>query len=196
MSKLSILPKVYFVLVLSISIFSCSKKDSNPTPSNPCANKTIVITPTVVKSTACGTDGSITVAATGSSGFTYKLNSGGAYQSAAVFNNVGAGTYTVFVKDGDGCEKSTSVTLTSTGTAGPHFGAVKDLMSAKCQSCHNNTVQNGGMNWAVDCNIVANKANIKNRAVDLGTMPPTGPLTQAQKDIITTWINAGGGFTD
>ena len=124
------------------------------------------------------------------------MNSGGTYQSATVFNNLGAGTYTVFAKDGAGCEKSTSVTLTSTGTAGTLFAAVKDLMSAKCQSCHNNTVQNGNMNWAVDCNIVSNKANIKNRAVDLGTMPPTGPLTQAQKDIITTWINAGGGFTD
>ena len=134
MSKLSILPKVYFVLGLSISIFSCSKKDSSPTPPNPCANKTIVITPTVVNPTACGTGGNITVAATGSSGFTYKLNSGGTYQSATVFNNVGAGTYTVFAKDGAGCEKSTSVTLTSTGPAGTLFATVKDLMSAKSQS--------------------------------------------------------------
>ena len=176
-------------------IFSCSKKDSNPVPAGPCAGKTIVITPAVVDAVTCGT-GSITVAATGSTGFTYKLNSTGIYQSATAFNSVAAGTYTVFAKDGDGCEKSISVTVNSTGTAGPLFTAVKDLISSKCLSCHNNTNQQGTMNWAVDCNIVTYKSNIKNRAVDLGTMPPTGPLTDAEKAVITDWITAGGNYTN
>lgn len=189
--------KLFFVLLLSLNFFSCSKKESSPTPpADPCAGKTITITPTVVSPTACGAEGSITIAATGSTGFTYKLNSGGTYQTAAVFNNVNAGAYTVFVKDAAGCEKSISVTVSSEGTAGPFFTAVESLISTKCQSCHNNSVQNGGMNWEVECNIVTHKANIKNRAVDLGTMPPTGPLTQAEKDIITNWINAGGNYTD
>ena len=195
-NKLLISPKIQAALILSFCIFSCSKKDSNPVPTDPCAGKTIVITPTVVDATACGSGGSITVAASGSTGFTYKLNSGGTYQSATAFNSVSAGTYTVFAKDGAGCEKSISVTVNSVGTAGPLFGAVKDLMAVKCQSCHNNTVQQGGMNWEVDCNIVANKSNIKNRAVDLGTMPPTGPLSSDEKAIITNWITAGGNFTD
>ncbi len=196
-NKLLISPKVYSVLVLSLCIFSCSKKDSNPpAPTDPCTDKTITITPTVVASTTCGANGSITIAAAGSTGFTYKLNSGGTYQSATVFNSVSAGTYTVFVKDGAGCEKSTSVTVNAEGNAGPLFTAVKDLMTTKCQSCHNNTVQNGGMNWAVDCNIVVNKSNINNRAVDKGTMPPSGPLAADEKAIITDWINAGGNYTD
>jgi hypothetical protein len=194
-NKLLISPKIYSVLILSMLIFSCNKKDSNPVPTDPCAGKTIVITPTVIDAVACGT-GSITVAATGSTGFTYKLNSGGTYQSATVFNNVSAGTYTVFVKEGAGCEKSISVTVNSTGTAGPLFTAIKSLMTAKCQSCHNDTNKQGGMNWTVDCNIVTHKSNIKNRAVDLGTMPPTGPLTDAEKAVITDWINAGGNYTD
>ena len=194
-NKLLISPKIHSVLILSILIFSCSKKDSNPAPPDPCAGKTIVITPTVIDAVTCGT-GSITVAATGSTGFTYKLNSTGTYQSATAFNSVAAGTYTVFAKDGDGCEKSISVTVNSTGTAGPLFTAVKDLISSKCLSCHNNTNQQGAMNWAVDCNIVTHKANIKNRAVDLGTMPPTGPLTDAEKAVITDWITAGGNYTN
>ena len=192
--NLSVLTKVYAAFILSACIVSCSKKDSNPT--DPCAGKTITITPTVVDATACSAGGSITIAAAGSTGFNYKLNSGGVYQSSNVFNNVSAGTYTVFVKDGAGCEKSTAVTVNSAGTAGTLFAAVKNLISSKCQSCHNNTIQNGGMNWAVDCNIVTHKSNIKNRAVDLGTMPPTGPLSQAEKDVITNWITAGGKFTD
>ena len=196
--KLLIRPKNYFLLFLSVCIFSCSKKDSSPTPAptDACAGKTITITPTTADPTACAANGSITIAASGSTGFSYKLNSGGTYQSASTFNNVGAGNYTIFVKDAAGCEKSTVVTLNAVGTAGPLFTAVRNLMTSKCQSCHNNTVQNGGMNWEVDCNIVINKSNIKNRAVDLGTMPPTGPLSSTDKATITDWINAGGKYTD
>ncbi len=70
-------------------------------------------------------------------------------------------------------------------------------MTVKCQPCHNNTVQNGTMNWEVDCNIVANQARIKVRAVDEGTMPAGGPsLTATEKAIITDWINGGGKLTD
>jgi uncharacterized membrane protein len=70
------------------------------------------------------------------------------------------------------------------------------MMQANCQSCHNNSIANGGMNWTVDCNIVANKDRIKIRAVEQGTMPPTGALPQSEKDKITAWINAGGKITD
>jgi uncharacterized membrane protein len=83
-----------------------------------------------------------------------------------------------------------------TGTPGPLFTAVKTLMQANCQSCHNSGNMNGGKDWSVDCNIVANKTRIKARAVDEGSMPPTGPLPQSEKDKITAWINAGGRLTD
>src|SRR5687767_6030232 len=83
-----------------------------------------------------------------------------------------------------------------TGTPGPLFTAVKTLMQANCQSCHNSSNANGGKDWTIDCNIVANKTRIRARAVDEGTMPPTGPLPQSEKDKITAWINAGGRITD
>ena len=82
------------------------------------------------------------------------------------------------------------------GTPGPLFTAVKNLMQANCVSCHNSSNLNGGMNWTIDCNIVTNKERIKIRAVDQGTMPPTGPLPQSEKNKITDWINAGGRITD
>lgn len=95
--------------------------------------------------------------------------------------------------DGD---NNTPPPASCTGTPGPLFTAVKTLMQANCQSCHNGTNANGGKDWTVDCNIVANKSRIKARAVDEGTMPPTGPLPQTEKDKITAWINAGGRLTD
>jgi hypothetical protein len=183
------------LIIISINFASCSKSSPVVPSTDICAGKTIVITPTITASATCSPDGSIEVTATGSTGFTYKLNSTGIYQASVKFTDLAAGNYTVFAKDGAGCEKSATATVASSGTAGPLFAAVKALMVSKCQkSCHDNTVANGGMNWQVECNIIANKARIKDRAVDLGTMPPTGPLSQAEKNTITDWITAGGGF--
>ena len=82
------------------------------------------------------------------------------------------------------------------GTPGPLFTAVKNLVTTKCVSCHNNIFANGGMNFTIECNIVINKSIIKVKAVDEGSMPPTGTLPQADKTTITNWINAGGKYTD
>lgn len=185
------------VIVSAVFLFSCSKESTTPPPADPCSGKTIVVTANSIASSACGNTGSIDVSATGSSGFTFKLNSGGTYQSSGRFNGVAAGNYTVFAKDAEGCEKTKSVTVSGAGTAGPLFTAVKNLMSGTCQPCHNNTTQNGGMNWANQCNIIQFQNRIKVRAVDEGTMPQGGPeLTPTQKAVITNWINAGGRFED
>ena len=183
------------LIIISINFASCSKSSPIISSTDVCTGKIIVITTTITESTTCSPDGSIEVIATGSTGFTYKLNNTGIYQASVKFTDLAAGNYTVFAKDGVGCEKSAPATVAASGTAGPLFAAVKALMVSKCQkSCHDNTVANGGMNWQVECNIVTNKARIKVRAVDLGTMPPTGPLSQTEKNIITDWITAGGAF--
>lgn len=180
-----------------INFTACSKSSNSAAPPpDACAGKTIVITATPAATVPCTADGKIDVSATGSTNFMYKLKSTGTYQLSGKFTNVAGGDYTIFAKDGAGCENSVAVTVASSGAAGPLFTAVKGLVTAKCQSCHNNTVANGGMNWAVECNIVINKARIKVRAVDEGTMPQSGPLSQGDKDIITNWINGGGGYTN
>lgn len=196
--------KTYFIHKVFISVaflsvlFSCSKKDSTITPviTDSCASKTIVLTATPTSATPCTVNGSINAKATGSTNFLYKLNSAGTYQTAAIFSNIAAGNYIVFAKDGAGCEKSVSVTVPEAGTAGALFTDVKNLVAAKCQSCHNSTVANGGINFDLQCSIITSKARIKVRAVDEGTMPKSGPLPQSDKDKITNWINAGGNYAN
>jgi uncharacterized membrane protein len=75
---------------------------------------------------------------------------------------------------------------------------VQGLIQANCVVCHNSGIAEGGMNFSVDCNIVANKDRIKARAVDAnpGPMPPTGLLSTAERQKIISWINAGGRFSD
>ena len=185
-----------------VSFIACSKSGGDedgtppPPPADVCQGKTITITPTATNTGSCANTGSITVSATGSTGFTYKLNATGVYQSSNAFANIAAGTHTVFVKDAAGCERSATVTVGTSGVAGPLFTAVKAVMTASCVSCHSSAQANGNMNWQVDCNIVANKARIKVRAVDESSMPPGNPLSAADKKKITDWIAAGGAFTD
>ncbi|MGZ8559646.1 MAG: c-type cytochrome [Chitinophagaceae bacterium] len=184
-------------VLLTLIFIACSKGgDINPSPpSNACSSVTINLTATATDASTCQNNGTITASATGSTGFTYSIN-GTDFQASGSFPNVTPGSITVTAKDVNGCTKTASVTVGTGGTAGPLFAAVKALVQANCQSCHNNTIANGGMNWTVDCNIVANRTRVKARAVDEGTMPPGGPLAQADKDKITAWINAGGRFTD
>lgn len=156
-----------------------------------CAGKNFVFTPNSAGADKCAGDGQLTVNVTGGTGFQYKLD-GGNYQANNVFNNVAAGAHTVYAKDAAGCERAASVTVAEK-PAGTLFTAVKNLMVAKCASCHMNGNSDGGVNFDTDCNIVASRANIKVQAVDQGTMPEGGPeLAKADKDKITAWINAGG----
>lgn len=158
---------------------------------------TFTITTATTPTNGCGsTSGSITVTASGSTGFTYKLNAGGTYQAGNSFNNLAEGNYTVFVKDGTGCENSHAATV-SAGVAGPKFTAVRNLLNAKCTVCHSGASPAAGRDWSVNCNVVTSKALINNRAVVIGDMPLGGPtLSAGEKAVITEWINAGGLLTN
>jgi uncharacterized membrane protein len=83
-----------------------------------------------------------------------------------------------------------------TGTPGPLFLAVKDVISANCISCHTTNGQASFADFNNNCTIVSQASNIRTRAVVQGNMPPTGPLSQSDKDKISAWVAAGGRLTD
>jgi hypothetical protein len=96
-------------LSLTIGFSSCDKDDDD----NPCSGVNITVAGTVVNSD--GANGSITVNATGSSGYTYSKD-GGAYVSSNVFASLAPGTYNITVKDANGCTASQSFTVAATKT--------------------------------------------------------------------------------
>lgn len=169
----------------------------NSTAVTVAVNNTISVSTTAVAASKCSNNGSVTVNASGSTGFTYKLNAGGTYQASNIFAALAAGNYTLFAKDAFGCEKSAPATVTTNNTAGPLFTNVKSLLAARCVSCHSGPSPAGGHDWTLDCEIVNFSDRINQRAVVIGDMPQGGPmLTPAEKAIITNWINAGAKFTD
>jgi hypothetical protein len=163
---------------------------------NPCNNTNITLNALVTNVLPCSTttnNGSITVTASGSTGFMYNLNNG-AYQSSNIFNNLGAATYTIGVKDVNGCTQTTTA-IVSTQAAGTLFTNVKTLIMTRCagSSCHTNGGNAAGYNFDNECNIVKYWSQINGAAVTytLKKMPIGTLLTSTEKQIITDWINAG-----
>jgi hypothetical protein len=168
------------------------------TATSPCTNVNITITAAVLNTTPCVTptnNGSITVTASGSTGLTYNIN-GGAYQTSNVFAGLNAAAYLIGVKDANGCTKTLSVTV-GVVPAGPTFAAVRTLITNRCSGggCHMNGGSAAGYNFDADCSVVSFWSQINKTCVvgGLKTMPlsPQLPLTAAEKQTITNWINAG-----
>jgi hypothetical protein len=173
------------------------------TATSPCTSL-ITITPTIVNTTPCITpanNGSITVVATGSTGFTYNIN-GGAYQASNSFAGLNAGNYLIGVKDINGCINTKSVTV-GVVPQGPTFAPVRNLITTRCSSgtgCHMNGGTAAGYNFDNDCSIVTYWNQINGACVtySLKKMPisPQALLTTAEKQLITNWVNAGHRYTD
>lgn len=165
--------------------------------SNPCNGINITLTQVTTFADVCPTanNGSITLTASGSSGFEYSKDGGATFQASNVFSNLAAGNYPVVVKDVNGCTKSQSVTV-SANPEGVKFNAVRNLMVSKCGSCHFNGGNSGSVNFDDKCNIVTKWERINIRCVVQGTMPQAGPLSTSEKQIITDWVNAGHRYTD
>ncbi|MEI8073963.1 MAG: hypothetical protein WCH78_04375 [Bacteroidota bacterium] len=195
------------VALLSIVILlnACSKGGSAPTtpstpttpttPTDACAGKTITVSGTATVADPC-TGSKVSISASGSTGFTYSID-GGSFGASSDFSNITSGDHTISVKDGAGCTQSAKVTVSQT-PAGPLFTAVKTLIQTQCSSCHSGAGASAGRDWSIDCNVIANKALIKQRTID-GTpsfMPQGGKLGVADMKIITDWVNAGGRYSD
>ena len=165
-----------------------------------CAGLTVTISPTVNQNAdPCRNNGIATVTAAGGTGFTYNVDNG-SFQASGNFIGLTAGDHTFGAKESGGCVK-TSVLNVPQAAAGLKFSDVKAIIQVNCAipSCHGGTQ---APNFTIDCNIVANGDLIKFRAVDqAGTSnqmpkPPRAALSQADRDKITLWFNAGFHYTD
>lgn len=170
---------------------------------SPCSTTNIVITTAIVNNTPCVSpaSGKITVTATGSTGFTYNIN-GGAYQASNVFAALTAATYTIGVKDVNGCTKTASAAVANV-PMGPLMTNMRTLISTRCNGsgCHIGTGNNAaGYNFDSDCSIVNWWSQINQACVtySLNRMPksPQPLLTATEKAVITNWITAGHRYTD
>jgi hypothetical protein len=135
------------ILIFSIAAYfiSCSKSKPDTTPPVvTCADKTIVITGiTTATSGGASADGSISVSATGSTGFTYN-NNGGVFQAAGTFSNLAAGNYTIIAKDDAGCTSTKSFAINVGGACPTITISTVNIASDKCANTGRITVTASG----------------------------------------------------
>ncbi len=77
---------------------------------DPCSGVNIIVTAAKTNASPGQNNGSITVTATGGTGFTYNIN-GGNFQSSNVFTGLAPGNYSVAAKTSNGCVGITQVTI-------------------------------------------------------------------------------------
>jgi hypothetical protein len=104
------------ILCISLWFFTGCSSSDEPAPVD-CANSNLdVALFTKEPPTTCtSADGLITVVASGGKEpYTYSINTG-SFTSSPTFNDLGAGEFTVFVKDKNGCKRSVIVSLAIPG---------------------------------------------------------------------------------
>jgi hypothetical protein len=133
---------------LAVATYTITAKDAdgctksqNFTVNDLCTAKTITVSGTVVNTGAGLSNGSITASASGSTGFTYQLNSG-SFQASGTFTTLAIGTYNITAKDLDGCTKTQSFT-------------VNDICTAKTISVSGTVINAGPFAGATNGSIIA-----------------------------------------
>jgi hypothetical protein len=139
----------------------------------------------------CSTDnGTIVVTATGGkTPYQFQVDSKG-FSASSTFTGLKEGQHVVIVKDDEGCQRTLGVTIAHGNTGTSYANQVKAIITANCalSGCHD--AGTGSRNWTTFANVKSNAANIKARVVNR-TMPPAAPLSQANIDLISCWVDDG-----
>lgn len=130
--------------------------------------------------------GMIEVNATGGDGaFTYTIDNGPT-QTENTFNNLGVGSYSVKVTDGEGCESVREVQVKSNTSLA---NTIMPIIMNDCAitGCHNGTQS---PDLTTRQAVISNAARIKSET-QARTMPRNGTLSQNDIDLIACWVDSG-----
>jgi len=148
---------------------------------------------TTANSLCLTSNGSITVSASsGKAPYQYQLNDGG-FGSAGVFSNIKDGSYSIKVKDAEGCIISVSAPVSRGNTGISFSNEVKAIIDTNCNvsGCHNG--DNGdARNWSVFATLKSNATGVKERTANK-SMPPAGKAALTADEIakIACWVEDG-----
>jgi hypothetical protein len=184
-------PTIPFLLAgLLLLVLACNKTDTPAAP-DPCTGVSYNILSTKTEAVGTSNNGTITITEPRGDTISYKINNG-SYQASWYFTNLAPGNYVITIKNQKGCTDTAQISILNYG---PKYAAVKQIILGYCGPCHLSGAVNGGKNFDTDASIISSWDRIKARAVDnLPTrMPetPNAPLTNADKQKITDWVNAG-----
>jgi hypothetical protein len=195
------LKTVISVLLLVTIAISCNKNDT-PAPPDPCLGVNYNFQYFKTEAVGALNNGTILINAPVGDTISYKIGTGN-FQSSNYFTNLAPGKYVITVKNQKDCTDTLQLTILNYG---PKYAAVKQVIAGIsgiggfCGPCHLNGGNSGGRNYDTDAGIINAWDRIKARAVDSNPsqMPelPNAPLSAADKQKITDWVNAGHRISD
>lgn len=128
------------LLFLVAALLSCTASDIKKAVDCSTSDLALSLVSKTDVSGCKATDGKIVVAgASGVAPFTYNIN-GGAFQASAEFINLGSGSYSLSVKDANGCVKSLDVSINASNTT--LNAAVVTVKNSQCFSPNGSIVVN------------------------------------------------------
>ena len=179
---------------LSAGNYTVTAKDTNGCTSTATvsvsgdAASSVAFTTSEVDSGCGGSQGSITVTASGGNGtYEYSID-GGSFGSSNIFAGLAQGSHSITVKDSDDCDNSSDVSI----SAGTSLSAdIAPIITQNCAvtGCH--VAGSISPNLSTNAGILA-KANRIMARTGAGSMPPSGALSSVDVAAIACWVNDGG----
>jgi len=185
MNRKQLLLVGYLILTLFV-INSCSDSGEEI---DPCLNGPEISVDFIMTSIEGKATGEIAVSATGGSG-TYMFSLDGTnFQNSGTFSDLAADDYTIEVKDGNDCKDSEMVTVEEIPEVF-YANQIRPIIDNNCQfsPCHGS--DSSIPSWETYANVKAKAAIIKTQTGN-GSMPPTGPLSAGDVQLIADWVNQG-----
>ena len=83
-------------------------------------------------------------------------------------------------------ENTTTSSTNTTAAANSYTASAKNIISENCSGCHKGMTSYKGVKWCVD------NGEFKSLVIEKRTMPKGRTLSEADYNILKTWIDAGG----
>ena len=174
------------IIIILFVLNSCSDSGDDP---DPCLNGPEISVDNVLVSVEGKSNGELTVSATGgNTPYMYSID-GTNFQSSGTFSNLAADDYTIVAKDANDCTDTELATVEEVPEVF-YANQIRPIIDTNCQvsNCHGS---NGNIpTFATYEDVMAKADRIKART-GAGTMPPNGPLSSSDVQLIADWVDQG-----
>lgn len=184
--KKKLIKLIGIMIAIIVVLNSCSDSTEE---ADPCQNGPELNIDNTTISIEGQSNGAIEISAnSGTSPYMYSID-GINFQNNGTFTDLEANDYTVTVKDANNCTDSKMATVTEVQEVS-YSDEIRPIIDTNCQlsNCHGDN--QGIPSFASYADVQANASGIKFRTSS-GSMPPVGPLPDAEVQLISDWVDQG-----
>jgi hypothetical protein len=184
--KKELIKLIGIMIALIVILNSCSDSTEE---ADPCQNGPELSVDNITISIEGQSSGAIEVSASnGTSPYMYSID-GINFQNSGSFTDLEANDYTITVRDANSCTDSQMATVTEVPEVS-YANEIRPIIETSCQlsNCHGDRM--GIPSFATYADVSANANGIKFRTGN-GSMPPAGPLPDAEVQLISDWVDQG-----